>query len=123
MAILNITLGLSPTLEAWIQAQTYTTINPTLARVEAALARIEKKMSLLDDSLNVVIADVTAENTVIDGAITFIEGVPALIQTAVDAALAKGATPAQLQSLTDLGTAITTKKDALAAALVAPGTP
>src|ERR1035437_10121356 len=105
MAILSITIGLSPTLEAWI-TQAYTTINPTLARMEAALARIETKMKTLQDNLDAVIADVTAENTVIDGAITFIASVPGLIQTAVDAALAQGATPAQLQALTDLGAAI-----------------
>jgi uncharacterized protein (DUF342 family) len=114
--------GLSRTQEAWLHAQA-DTLNKTLARVEAALARIETKMKTLQDNLDVVIADVTAENTVIDGAIKFIESVPGLIKTAVDAALAQGATPAQLQSLTDLGTAITAKKDALAAALAAPGTP
>jgi hypothetical protein len=121
MAIFQLN-GLTRTQEAWMHAQA-DAINQTLAHMQAELVRIETKMSKLDDSLNAVVADVTAENTVIDGAITFIESVPALIRTAVDAALAQGATPAQLQSLTDLGAAITLKKDALATALAAPGTP
>jgi hypothetical protein len=107
-------------LEAWVATQVDN--NNQLSNIVTILKRIETKMSLLDDKLNAVIANVTDENTVIDGAITFINSVPGLIQTAVTAALAAGATPAQLQAVTDLGTAITNKSSALKTALVA-GTP
>jgi len=66
-----------------------------------------------------VIAAVTAEDTVIDGAIAFINSVPALITDAVNKALANGATAAELQPLTALAADVTAKKDALAAALTA----
>ena len=76
-------------------------------------------MAALDDQIAVLTADVTAEDTVIDSAVTLLNGIPALIKDAVDKALAAGATPAQLQSLTDLGTTMTAKSQALAAAVTA----
>jgi hypothetical protein len=96
--------------------------NSSLTRILMAVTRLEKKMAALDEALTALTQKVTDENTVIDGAIVFIGGIPALIKSAVDAALAQGATPTQLQAMTDLGTSIQNKKDALAAALVA-GTP
>lgn len=62
---------------------------------------------------------VNSATTVEDSAITFINGVPGLISTAVQAAIANGATQEQLQPLTDLGTNLQAKSDALAAAIVA----
>lgn len=94
----------------------------SLAAILAGILRLEKRMSQLDDAITALTAEVTAENTEIDSAIVFIKGVPALIQTAIDAAVAKGASPAQLQSLADLKTAMENKASDLAAALVA-GTP
>ncbi len=93
-----------------------------LAQILKHVVELGVKMSQLDDAITALTAQVTAEDTEIDSVIAFIQGVPALIQTAVDAALAKGANPAQLQSLTDLGALITKKTNDLAAAVVA-GTP
>lgn len=59
-------------------------------------------MSQLDDAIAANTAAAEAETTVITSAITYIQGIPALIQAAVEAALAQGATPAQLQSLANL---------------------
>jgi len=64
-------------------------------------------------------AEVEAATTVEDSATTFINGVPGLIASAVAAAVVNGATPEQLQPLTDLGTALQAKSDALTAALTA----
>lgn len=64
-------------------------------------------------------AEVTAATTVEDSAIAFINGVPGLIATAVQESIANGATTEQLQPLTDLGTALQVKSDALAEAIVA----
>lgn len=76
-------------------------------------------MSQLDDKITALQASVTAESAVIDSAVTLIGGIQGQIQAAVAAALAAGATPAELQSLTDLGAAIDAKKTALAAAVAA----
>lgn len=70
-------------------------------------------------AIDAVIANVAAEDTVVDSAIVFINGVPKLITDAVAAAVANGATAAQLAPLTDLATGLTTKTAALKAALMA----
>lgn len=89
-----------------------------LKQILETVARIEVKMAALDDALTALTAKVTAEDTEIDSAIVLINGIPKLIADAVSAALAQGATPAQLKSITDLATTIQGKSDALASALV-----
>ena len=86
------------------------------------IKREEKQMSQLDDTINSLIATVTAEDTEIDSAEALIKGIPGLITTAVQNALAAGATPAQLSALTGLASTITAKTAELTAAVVA-GTP
>lgn len=76
-------------------------------------------MASATDQIAALTAEVTAATTVEDSAITFIDGVPGLITSAVNAALANGATSEQLQPLTDLGAALQAKSDALAAAVTA----
>lgn len=71
----------------------------------------------LDEAIAALQTDVANESTVVDGAVALIEGIPALIQTAVDAALKAGATPAQLAAFNGLNDAITSKASALAAAV------
>ncbi len=71
--------------------------------------------AVLDDT----IATMTAAETVEESAVAFINGVPALIQAAIDKAVAGGATAAQLAPLTQLNSDLTAKSDALRAALVA----
>ncbi len=73
-------------------------------------------------NLQPLIDEITADGTIIDGATTFIQGVPALIQTAVDAALSNGATAAELAPVQAVADALTTKAAALQAAILA-GTP
>ncbi len=79
----------------------------------------EEHMSQLDDTITALVAKVTAEDTVIDSAVVLVNGIPALIQTAVAAAIAAGATPAQLQAFTDLGTTIDAKAGELSTAVAA----
>lgn len=76
-------------------------------------------MSQVDDAITALQASVANLTTVDQSAITLIQGIGAQIQAAVDAALAQGATPAQLQSLTDLKSAIDAQDDALASAVSA----
>jgi len=64
----------------------------------------------LQDAITTLQADVTAENSVIDSAVTLINGFAAQLAAAVAAATAAGATSVQLQALTDLGTSISAKQ-------------
>lgn len=69
--------------------------------------------------IDTVITEMTNATTVEDSAIAFINGVPQLIADAVAKALANGATQEELAPLTDLGTTLQAKSDALQAALTA----
>ena len=73
----------------------------------------------LDDAITALVTEVTEEETVIDSAIAYITGVPWLIQAAIDAALAQGATAVQLGAIADLQTKLDAKGTALQAALTA----
>lgn len=83
------------------------------------LRRLITMSGNLQSSIDALTAQVTAEDTVIDGAVTLINGFAAQLAAAVAAAQAAGASPAQLQALTDLGTTIQGKSTALAAAVTA----
>lgn len=100
-----------------------------LGRVERQLAvlinigiRILREMSVLDDEIAQLQQDVTEDTNAVNAAVTLINGIGDQIKAAVDAALAQGATPAQLQALTDLHTSLSAETQSLAAA-VAAGTP
>jgi hypothetical protein len=67
--------------------------------------------------LQPIIDRMTKAETIEDGAIIFIEGVPKLIQDAKDAVLENGATAEQLVPLDDLSAALEVKSDALQKAL------
>lgn len=64
-------------------------------------------------------AQVTANTTVVESAIALINGIPVLIDTAVKAAIANGATAEQLAPLADLSANLKSEDDKLAAAVVA----
>ena len=66
---------------------------------------------------------VTNTEGVIESATAFINGVPALIDAAVQKALEGGATPEQLAPLTQLSADLKAKADALAAAVAANAPP
>lgn len=76
-------------------------------------------MSQLDDKIAALQAEITNETTVVNSAIALINGISGQIAAAVAAALAAGATPAELQALTDLQTALASNDAALAAAVSA----
>lgn len=76
-------------------------------------------MSQLDDQISALTAQVKANTDVENSALVLIQGFSARLAAAIAAATAAGATPAQLQALTDLGTTIKASDDALAAAVAA----
>lgn len=67
-----------------------------------------------------VIAKMTNAITIEDSAIVFIQGVPGMIAAAVQEATDLGATAEQLVPVSNLGTDLQAKSDALAAALQPP---
>lgn len=81
--------------------------------------KVTTNMAVLDDKLAALQAEVTRNTTVEKSALALLQGIPALITAAVNAALAAGATPAQLQAITDLSTSLATNDDELAAAVAA----
>ncbi len=68
------------------------------ALLNAAKTQESKDMSALDDQIQILKDDLTAETTVVAGVNTFVRTVPQLIADAVAKAIAAGATPAQLQA-------------------------
>lgn len=76
-----------------------------------------KNFTSIADALAALQTDVANEDTVIDGAVMLIQGIPALIQNAVNAALAAGADPSQLKAFGDLSDTLEAKASMLAAAV------
>lgn len=74
-------------------------------------------------TLDQLAAQVTATTDVEDSAIALINGIAARIQAAVDAAIAGGASAADLAPVTDEIAALKAKTDALAQAVQANTTP
>ena len=70
-----------------------------------------------------LLAQATANEQVEDSAVVVINGIKAQIDAAVQAALAGGATAAQLAPITQVSTDLKTHADALAAAVAANTTP
>jgi hypothetical protein len=66
------------------------------------ITEIKRMSDTLQDTIAQLTADVQASRTVQESAITLLQGIPQMIQTAVAAASAGGATPQQLQALNDL---------------------
>lgn len=75
------------------------------------------KFATTAEALSALQTDVANQSTVIDGAVTLISGIPALITGAVQKAIASGADPSQLQAFSDLNDTLTAKTAALANAV------
>lgn len=88
-------------------------------KLDAAKTQESSDMAILDDKIQALTDQVTRNTTVIGGAKTMISGFSQQLADAVTAAKAAGASDAQLQSLTDLGTALKSSDDDLAAAIAA----
>lgn len=99
------------------------TIHCGFAALIAITQKQEHTMSVMDDDIAALTAQVAAEGTVIASAVAAFGGVQAMIADAVAQALAAGATPAQLQALTDASTAMSAQTSALAAAVAAVPAP
>ena len=98
-----------------------TAISKNVTQILALLNKGATLMTAMDDKLTELTADVAAEGNVINSAVAALNGIQQMITDAVNAALAAGATPEQLQSVSDLAAAVTAQSAALAAAI--PATP
>lgn len=76
--------------------------------------RIEEMSGSMQSVIDGLRANVARLTSVEDSVQAFVEGVPAMIQAAVDQALAAGATPEQMQALTDLNAQLSAKVEELA---------
>jgi len=76
-------------------------------------------MAQMDDEITQLTADVTALRGAEDSALALINGFSAKLDAAVAAATAAGATPAQLQAIADLSTAVKADTADLAKAVAA----
>ena len=99
---------------------------PALFRIEAKVDQLREtqiqlgvKMAQIDDEITALTTAVAAEKTVDDSAIALLNGIVGRIDAAVAAALAAGATTAQLQAIADASAALKTQTDALGAAVTA----
>lgn len=86
-------------------------------KIDAAALQEHLDMAQLDDQLVSLTATVAQNTTVMGSAAATITGISAQIAAAVAAAQAAGATPAELQALTDLQQTLDTNNATLAAAI------
>lgn len=100
-------------------AQATDGLSAALAGMSSAVPLTRKRalMTVADD-LATLIAEMTEATTEMDAAVTYIDSVPDMIAAAVAAALANGATAAELEPVTTLGTTLAAKAAALKASLV-----
>lgn len=80
-------------------------------------------MSALDDKLTALQATAAKIENVEQAVLAFVQGVPGLIKTAVEAALAAGAPPETLQAFEDLNARLSADADKIAADIVTPPAP
>lgn len=92
------------------------------ALINSIKHEVQTMATSVQAAIDQLTADVSAETTANQSAITLIQGFAAQLAAAVAAAQSAGATPAQLQALTDLAAGVE-KNTADLAAAVAAGTP
>ncbi len=85
--------------------------------LDAITARIKAMSATMQTAIDSLTQQVAAETTVNASAVTLINGFAARLQTAIDAATAAGASPAQVQALTDLAASVETNTASLSAAV------
>jgi hypothetical protein len=90
-----------------------------LATLGALRAEEEQSMAALDDAIAALQTEVTNNTNVVTAADTLINGIAAQIQTAVSAALAAGATPAQLAAISAVQTTLAANDTSLSQAVAA----
>lgn len=94
-----------------------------LALLRAGITQLRQEIRMsgtsLDQEIQTLTTQVQSNTDATSAAVAAISGIPAMIKTAVDAALAAGATPAQLQAITDLGNTIAANASSLGAAVTA----
>jgi len=87
--------------------------------VVTTLQELRTTMSAITDKLDALRAGVERIETAEAAVAAFVAGVPALIQAAVDAAIAAGATPAELASFDELNARLTADADKITSDVMA----
>jgi hypothetical protein len=94
-------------------------INSGEVKLDAVLAKLTQLEAKMVQELDDLIAQVTRNTEVEQSALVLIQGFAGRLQAAIDAALAAGATPAMLASLTEEVKRLTATAEPLAAAVAA----
>jgi len=94
-------------------------INQKLEKLLNFMQQEIQEMTQLDDNIVALQQTVAADTTVVQSAVSLINGIAQQIADAVAAAMAAGATADELKSLTDLGTSIQGNTQQLADAVQA----
>lgn len=92
------------------------------AAIQTLTDKVNAMAGEIDAKITDLQADVSSTRDVVNSAATLLDGLSAQLKDALDAAKNAGATPEQLQALSDVHTGITSQRDALASA-VARNTP
>jgi len=115
-------VGLSPGLEQ-LAAASFLNLANVLTRIETKLDALilqgTENMAALDDAIQTLNDRVTENTTIVGSTKVFIAGLFQQLMDALAAASNAGATPAQLQKLTELAAAVKANDDDLAAAITA----
>lgn len=82
-----------------------------------ALEQQGEKMTDISDRLDALTASTQRVDDAVGSVQTFVQGIPALVQAAVDAAVAKGATPEQLAAFDELNARLSGDADKIVASL------
>jgi hypothetical protein len=104
-------------LAAWVRSQ-HRRLSAALAGNHCHRSSVPEFHRMAAD-LQPLIDEITAADTVIDGAVLFISNVPVRIEAAIAAALANGATEGELKPLRDEVAVLKTKASALKTAMEA----
>lgn len=105
-----------PTKEFWEHLIDWVSKIPQILQQQE---RINTTMSQLTDEIAALRTEVAEDTTVIESAVTLINGFAANLASAIAAAIEAGATPESLATLNELKATLTTEKTRLAEAVAA----
>jgi hypothetical protein len=100
-------------------APTNALIQQANSLLQSLITKVTNMANSTDLAITKLQGDVTSLTTVVSSATALINGFAAQLAAAIAAAQAAGATPAELQALSDLSTAIVAQGASLAAAVTA----
>ncbi len=103
------------TFEEWVKSK----VEVILCELRLLKGKVDDMANSLDQKIDDLKTQVAGQTTVIQSAVTLLNGIGQRIQDAVQAALAAGATAEELAAMTDLGASLGASTQQLADAVAA----